>query len=376
LRLLATVTFNPNQLRAHLEPILRVPEVRSVTLVADAPAPAMPKLRTVVPPRLLVRVLGRAGAKFVTCVVISRRERPQWILAFNLVPHGITAALAARLVQARTVYHMIGGSVEWEGGGWKSDNRVLGRLPRPSHLLERLLLCVVRSCSIVGVMGEGGRRSLVERGIAAERVVVLPASIDLERFHPRPDARLVYDVITVGSLIPTKRVSDFLAAVARIRAHRPDLRAAVVGVGPLEHSLRAEAASLEIDGAVDFLGFQEEIETLYAQSAVFVLSSRYEGLSIATAEAMACGLPVVVSDVGEMSTLVRNGETGYRFPVGDVGALVSAVSTLLDDDAHRRMIGLAAAEHVRSLLSVERMSELYRSLLVDGVTGSRLPHGA
>jgi glycosyltransferase involved in cell wall biosynthesis len=268
---------------------------------------------------------------------------------------------------------MIGGWVEWEGGGWKSDNRVLGRLRRPSPLLEWLLLCVVRSCSVVGVMGERGRESLLRRGMAADRIAVLPAAVDIERFHPRPEARRLYHLVTVGSLIATKRMEDVLAAAALLREYQPDLRVAVVGEGPLERSLRVQAASLGIAGMVDFLGFQEEVETVYAQSAIFVLASRYEGLSIATAEAMASGLPAVVSDVGEMRTLVRDGENGYVFPVGDVEALVRAVSALLRDEGHRDEVGAAASEHSRALLAQERMAELYRAILAGAVSESLPP---
>src|SRR5919112_1036656 len=96
LRLLLTVTLNPNQLRAHLEPITDLDEVESVTLVADVAAPPLAKLTTVVPPAWLVRLSGRAVAKLLTGVAVAVRRRPHWVLGYNLVPHGINALLIGR----------------------------------------------------------------------------------------------------------------------------------------------------------------------------------------------------------------------------------------------------------------------------------------
>ena len=372
LHLMVTVTFNPNQLRAHLEPIHRLPAVERITLVSDVPGPTLPKLETVVPPRPLVRLLGRAGAKLVTCLVIARRQRPDWILAYNLVPHGINALLVGRFTDRPVMYHMIGGPIEWEEGGWRSDNKVLGRLPVPVRPLESLLLRVIRSCDIVATMGPHGRDVLIGRGIPPERIVILPAGVDETRFRRSRDGPRRYDLVTAGTFIPTKRTEDFLEAFARLRVDRRHLRAAVLGNGPLEENLREEARRLDVHDAVDFLGFRFDIENVFAQSEIFVLTSRYEGLSVALIEAMTCGLPAVVSDVGEARSLVRDGINGYVFPVGDVEALVARLAELLDDSAQRRRFGSAAADDAHALAGYGRIAEVYRRILVDSASGSPL----
>ena len=358
------MTFNPNQLRAHLEPIIRLHEVAAVTLVADAPAPALPKLRTVVPTRARVRVLGRAAAKLTTCLAVARAERPHWVIGFNLVPHGLNAAIVARLTGTRALYEMIGGSVEWQGGGWRSDNSVLGRLPRPVPVLESVLLRAIRSCAAVAAMGENGRRALIARGVRPERAVVIPPGIDDCRFRPSTPGKRRYQMLTVGSMIETKQLSDFIRAFARVSARRPGIRAAIVGEGPLEASLRAQAADLGVGGAIDFLGFREDVEALYAESEVFIQTSRYEALSIALVEAMASGLPVVASDVGETGTLVRDATNGYMVPVGDAEMIAARVERLLGDAALRSALARTAARDARAHAGYERISHLYREVLV------------
>ena len=364
MRLLVTVTFNPNQLRAHLEPILRLPEVASVTLVADAPGPSLPKLRTVVPSRARVRLLGRAVAKLVTCVAVARTERPHWVIGFNLVPHGINAAVTARLTRTQALYEMIGGPVEWQGGGWQSDNAVLGRLPRPVPALESLLLRTIRSCAVAAAMGENGRRALIERGVSPDRAVTIPPAIDEQRFRSVPRAHRTYQMLSVGALIETKQTSDFIRAFVRLSARRPGVRAAIVGEGPLQASLRAQAEDSGVKGAIDFLGFREDVEAIYADSEVFVQTSRYEALSIAVVEAMASGLPVVASDVGETRELVRHGANGYVVPVGDVEAIASRVDSLLGDDVVRERLAETAALNARAHAGYDHVANLYRKVLI------------
>jgi glycosyltransferase involved in cell wall biosynthesis len=363
LRLLVTVTLNPNQIRAHLEPILALPEVAGVTLVADKPAPEMAKLTTIVPPRLLMRVLGRAGAKLVVCLLHARRNRPDWVAAYNLMPHGINVFLVGRLTGTKTLFHLIGGTEEWQGGGWDSDNRYLKRLPRPVAPLEKLFLALIRRYDAVVTMGTRSKRMLVDRGADPNRIHVIPASVDETRFQPVEDAEAVYDIVTVAQLIPRKRLQDLVAAVVELRHTRPDLKVAIVGIGPLEDELRATVDSAGLGDVVEFLGFRRDIEAIYRQSRLFVLTSAHEGLSIALSEAMASGLPAVVSDVSEAPDLVQNDRNGFRYPLGNVERLVECLSAVLDDERRRALFGRAAAEDAREVTGLQRAKERYRGLL-------------
>jgi glycosyltransferase involved in cell wall biosynthesis len=363
LRLLVTVTLNENQLRAHIQPIVALDQVASVTLVADAHAPSIPKLRSVVPPPSVVRIAGRAGAKLLVCLLLALRERPAWILGYNLVPHAVNALIVARVTRRSSLFHMIGGPVELLGGGWRSDNAVLGRLPRPLPALESLLFWIVRRFTAVAVMGNGAKRLLVSRGVRRDRVISIPAAIDETRFRPCPNRPKDLDIVMVAQLIPRKRPHDFVEAIARLRAHRPGLRAAVVGTGPLENEVREHVARLGVADGVELLGFRSDIEDIYSRSRIFVLTSRYEGLSIALTEAMASGLPVIATDVGEVRDVVRPGENGYLFRVGDVGELVQLADTLLDDPARLARMGEAAAAAARAVAGRDRIEDIYRQLL-------------
>jgi glycosyltransferase involved in cell wall biosynthesis len=364
LRLLVTVTLNHNQLRSHLDPILALDEVESVTLVADVPGPSLPKLQTVVPSRTLVRVLGRAAAKFVVCVGVARRERPNVVIAYNLIPHGLNAMAISRLFRIPAIFHMIGGPHEWLGGGWRSDNKVVGRLTHPSRVLEAILLSVIRRFEVVATMGPVGQRALLERGVASERVFELPAAVDTTRFRVRKNnSAFRYDVVSVMALIPRKRPGDVLKVLAQLHQDRPQLRAAILGKGPLRSDLEDEARRLGLGDAVDFVGFDPRLEEVISRSRVFLLASRQEGLSIAITEAMAAGVPPVVTRVGEAASLVIDGENGYLWDVGDIADAAWRVGQLLDDEDLRRRLGDAAARAAVERADFDTITERSRELL-------------
>src|SRR3954469_23303739 len=116
MRVLLTVTFNRNQLQSHLAPLLALEDVDRVWLVADErPEPHVSGVEVIVPPAALTRTVGRAFAKTVTLVFLARRLRPDWVVGFNLVPHGVNAYVAARSCGAKSLYHQIGGPREWQG---------------------------------------------------------------------------------------------------------------------------------------------------------------------------------------------------------------------------------------------------------------------
>ena len=363
LRLLATVTLNPNQLRAHLEPITDLPEVEHVTLVSDRRGPAMTKLRTVVPPVWLTRIAGRAAGKFAVMLVLAVRERPDLLLGYNLVPHALTALGIGRITRTRVLIHLIGGPREWEGGGWTSDNRVLGRLRRPVRMIESALVRCIAAADVVAVMGTRGRADLIALGVDARRVHALPAAVDVERLRRRRGVPR-YDICTAAQLIPRKRVEDLIDAAALLRESRPALRVAIAGRGRLEPALRARAAASGLAGTIDFLGFVDDVAELYAQSRLFVLTSRSEGLSIAVLEAMASGTPVIATDVGEIRDAIEEGVEGLLYRPGDVAGLAARIDALLADPERRAALAAAAAVKAPAVAGRDRIARRSRALLM------------
>ena len=224
-----------------------------------------------------------------------------------------------------------------------------------------------RAAALRGVYGyasrniavsEEGRRLLTARaGLDARRTVRIGNGVDVERFAPvpcdarralrrrllddRPDDRPI--CCTVARLSAQKGLDVLVeaAAILRRRQGRPPARFVVVGDGELREPLERRIHERGVEDAVELLGARppDEVAGWLAAADVFVLPSRYEGLSLAVMEAMACGLPVVVSDVSGSAELVPTAEDGRVVPADDPAALADAGEELLADAGLRRHMG-------------------------------------
>ena len=131
----------------------------------------------------------------------------------------------------------------------------------------------------------------------------------------------------------------------------PDWHLALVGDGPLGTELKELAAKLKIDNNVDWLGHVSDPFPLLRGASLFVMTSRFEGTPNALLEAMACGLPAVVSNASPgPCELIGTDENpaGLIVPVEDIGATANAIIRLARDETLRRRFGLAAQERVRA----------------------------
>ena len=162
---------------------------------------------------------------------------------------------------------------------------------------------------------------------------------------------------------PAEADGDLLEAVARLRQVKPDLRVAIAGDGELRDELRGRMRTLGIEGNVELLGAIDNVEDLYARSRAFVLTSAFEGLPIAMLDAMAAGLPVVTSNVGEISTVIDHGTTGLLYPSGDIDALTRELVAVLSDRKGIHVMSAAGQRRAGRRYSVAAVAGIYRNLL-------------
>jgi glycosyltransferase involved in cell wall biosynthesis len=171
----------------------------------------------------------------------------------------------------------------------------------------------------------------------------------------------------VGRLWPQKRVKDAIWAADLLKVIRDDVHLLVIGDGPQRDRLRRFRDQVCIRGKVHFLGERGDVSRLMPHLDVLWSTSGYEGQSNAILEAMACGVPVVATDIPGTRELVVPGETGYLVPVGDRAAFAKLTQRLLNDTSLAGRFAAAARSRVASEFSVEKMIErhvgLYREVL-------------
>lgn len=163
----------------------------------------------------------------------------------------------------------------------------------------------------------------------------------------------------VGRLVSLKNQRLLIEVLPALLEAHPDLRLVILGDGPLESALRAQATELKVQRQVDLLGQRSDVADLLPAFDIFALPSLTEGLSIALLEACATGLAVVATAVGGNPEIVRDGETGLLVPAEDGAALHKALAALLGDADLRARLGRQASEWVGAHASIDALCSTY-----------------
>jgi glycosyltransferase involved in cell wall biosynthesis len=206
-----------------------------------------------------------------------------------------------------------------------------------------------RAADRVMVLSNTASRSLVEEGIGAEKIFVNPCGVDLAQFTPPPaNEDNVFRIIYCGNISLRKGVHYLVQAFAELRLDNAELW--LIGAAP-NPALKRLLSGYSSDN-VRFLGTfaQHELRRLYGQGAVFVLPSLADGFGLVVPQAMACGLPVIVSQNVGAADLVTEGIDGYVVPIRDVAVLKERIRFLYEQPEARRRMSQAALQKARNRL--------------------------
>jgi glycosyltransferase involved in cell wall biosynthesis len=307
---------------------------------------------------------------------LMRRERPA-VLQTWLYHADLVGLIAGKLAGIRAiVWNVRCSDVDMRQYSWSS------------RLTRRLLSVLSAAPAAVIVNSERGRQAHERIGYRPRRWVTIPNGIDLARFRPDPDARvrlrkelgLPLSTRLIGMVArydPMKDHATFLRASAELlRNGAPDGRADVhfvlVGRGVTWENpeLRALADGLGLRAHLHLLGERDDVECLLPGLDLVSLSSLFgEGWPNVVGEAMACGVPCVVTDVGDAHAIV--GETGRVVPPADPEALARAWAELLAcPEEQRRALGAAARERIAACFSLEQVVDQYEALWEELAAGS------
>jgi len=260
-----------------------------------------------------------------------------------------------------------------------ADLSVFDRIGRLVYWLEAKLS---GTADLVISNSQSGLDHAVAKGFPKDRMALVGNGIDTARFRPdaaagkriRDEYRLGAEHFVVGTLSrldPLKDFPTFLKAAAAVSEACPSARFLCVGGGPLEAELKSAAVGLGLDDHVIWTGSRRDPEACLNAMDVFCSSSITEGLSNSIAEAMACGLPSVVTDVGDSASLV--GDSGVVVPAADAEALAQALIAQVGRKEDGR--GERARARIVANFSVERMGERTVSLLLSGSHAIRRQDG-
>ncbi len=231
------------------------------------------------------------------------------------------------------------------------------------------------------------------------RLRVIPPGVDLGLFRPIPQAEALAwlgdgpehrMILFVGRMDPVKGLDTLVQAMALLIQEQPEWRKGaclcIVGGDKPDDPAALDETARRIDrlraelGLADFVTFlgpqsQADLPFYYSAAQVVVVPSRYESFGMVALEAMACGAPVIASDVGGLSTLVRDGRTGFLVPDGDPVALAARLKLLFNNKPLRDELGchgMAVADAYGWPVIAERIENLYEEVLRQRVAAAQL----
>ncbi len=276
-----------------------------------------------------------------------REQRADLVLTYNW--GAIETVAAAKKARLPLVHHE-------DGFGPEEASKRIWRRSLMRRWLLRSVPVIVPSSVLVGI-------ARTEWRLREANVLHLVNGVDLQRFTvaEKPVAGLV--IGTVGGLRPEKDHANLLRAVATLPAN---VTVCLVGSGKLAAELRQLAQQLGLGDRVVFAGQTSDPSASYRGFTVFVLSSRTEQMPIAMLEAMASGLPVVATDVGDVRKILP-ADQNCVVEREDSQALAAAIAPLLDDPALRASMGQAnrriVEQRYESTTCLERFCAVYRAAL-------------
>jgi PEP-CTERM/exosortase A-associated glycosyltransferase len=310
---------------------------------------------------------------------IVRQKRPDVIHAHSPVLNAIPALRAGKRFGIPVVYEV---RAFWEDAAVDHGTAREGGLRyQLSRALETYAL---QRADAVTTICEGLRADIVARGVAAQKVTVIPNAVDIQKFtvDTKPDQglkkRLGFEGAVVlgfiGSFYAYEGLALLLEALPKILGREERVRLLLVGGGPQEASLKQLATRLGIADMVVFAGrvSHAEVQRYYDVVDILVyprLSMRLTELvtPLKPLEAMAQGRMLVASDVGGHRELIKDRETGFLFKAGDVEALAKSILDLLANRSHWPPIRAAARRFVETdrnwPVSVGRYRDVYARLV-------------
>ena len=173
--------------------------------------------------------------------------------------------------------------------------------------------------------------------------------IDLKKFKPKTEEEKIYlrkkyeynesdlILVSVGELGENKNQEMLISAISSLKDVIPEIKLLLVGTGKLERELKDKVNDLKINSNVDFLGYRNDVNNIMALSDLLISTSKREGLPVNVMEAMATGIPLIVTNCRGNRDLVKNNKNGFVIEIDDLNLLVKSIKILNDDESLRNI---------------------------------------
>ena len=208
---------------------------------------------------------------------------------------------------------------------------------------------------------------LIAQSLGAKRTVVVRNAVDINEFSPSQTNRK--SLLYIGRFVHNNGIQDLLTALPLILDSHPDAEVHLVGSGPLGEDVQKSIQSSGISDSVTTYDYVDDISEVYDLASVFCRPSYSEGLPLTMLEAMASGVPPVVTGIAGVPEVVTDHETGLLLEPGNPDGVAKAVIELFDDTELRTGLSKNAREYIRENLTweqrTERVIEVYSQVITN-----------
>ncbi|CAA0123396.1 GDP-mannose-dependent alpha-(1-6)-phosphatidylinositol monomannoside mannosyltransferase [Halioglobus japonicus] len=312
-------------------------------------------------------------------IEVARKEKPDVIHAHSPALNGVAAIRAGRALGLPVVYEIRG---FWEDAAVSHGTSAEGGLRY--RLTRAMETWVLKRADEVTCICEGIRQDLIARGIAPQKITIVPNAVDASRFQPVGDRNPEIEqrlnltgkkvIAFIGSFYAYEGLDLLVAAMPRLLAARPDIRLLLVGGGQVTEEIKQQIAQLGLQDSVIMTGRvpYEEVEGYYSVTDVLVYPRKSMRLTdlvtpLKPLEAMAQKSMFLASDVGGHKELVRDGVTGTLFKADNLDDLVKSLLDLLDREESWPAIREAGRDFVENernwVNSVANLKPVYQRLV-------------
>ena len=294
---------------------------------------------------------------------VATREKLDLLHVHYAVPYSICAHLAQE---------MLGGKIKTVTTLHGTDITLVGADPSLRGIIR---FAIARSNAVTAV-SEYLREQTLEEFDLNRPIEVIPNFVDTSKLRPaekdnhagrnyfaKPSEKIVMHISNFRSV---KRCPDVVEVFARVREQLP-AKLILIGSGPELSLVKSEADRLGVMDSTWILGQQEAVEDLLPLADVMLLTSESESFSLATLEAMSCGVPTVTTKVGGLGEVVAEGQSGFVDEVGDIESMSKHVLEILENEELAARMGQAGRERAEGLFEqskiVPRYVKLYERVL-------------
>lgn len=276
--------------------------------------------------------------------LINSSKNIEVIIGIYDIPHGLIAFLVSQMRNKLFVFSMISNP---------------GYSKKRHGLWAKTLYLMLQKADAITVTGNNSKQILIKNGIEPKKIFCLPNSIDIKLFKPI-NVKKKYDLIYLGRISEEKELLNLIQITKILISIFPSIRVGIAGNGEQKNILEKKVIAEKLTKNIIILGFVKDSVEFYNQGRIFVLTSHTEGVARSAVEAMACGIPCVSSNVGDMNDLVINNKTGYVIePFDNLEKYVAKIELLLKDPDLYKTLSEASINFVQKNFSYKSATNVW-----------------